>query len=163
MKIFATANILQAMWALPPVTGKTFFKFSIRICINCIGKMHIWGHFHCTMELLLNNYLGYFLIFEKTFVVLFIESAIKPTPLLCANIKYPGILNATNWIYGDLNVSMNQSHQSPFRRVASQSFYSVVYTGPTGACVSMLGQINLKLMEELEFSKSLTDNGTIMK
>ena len=36
-----------------------------------------------------NNYLGHFLIIEKTFVFLFIQSAIKPTPLLYANVQMP--------------------------------------------------------------------------
>ena len=83
-------------------------KFSIAICKTCVGKMLI------IMELLLNNYLGHFLIIEKTFVFLCIKSAIKPTPMLHAN------------------VSMNQSHQSPLWKVASWSFQSTIYTSPTG-------------------------------
>ena len=51
----------------------------------------------------------------------------------------PGILNATDQIDSDLNVSTNQSHQSPPQRVASRSFQSLIYTGPTGECTSMLG------------------------
>ena len=57
-------------------------KFSITICINFVGKMLIWDHFCDIMELSLNKYLGYFLI-----IFLFIESAIKPRPLLHANIQ----------------------------------------------------------------------------
>ena len=41
MKNFTTAKILQAKQALPPATGKKFFKLSISICINCVGKMFI--------------------------------------------------------------------------------------------------------------------------
>ena len=42
----------------------------------------------------------------------------------------PSIPNATDRIGGDLNVSM--SHQSQLQRVASCSFQSTIYTGPTG-------------------------------
>ena len=112
------------------------------------------------MELLL-NYLGQFLIIEKTF--LFIESAIKPIPLLHANVQMSyGVPNATERIGGGLNVSVNQSHQSPLRRVASRSFQSAIYTVPTGCRASILGQINLQLMEELGCSKRLTSDCTIM-
>ena len=52
--------------------------------------------------------------------------------------KCPGVPNATDRIGGDLNVSMNQSDQSPLRRVASRSFQSGIYTGPTGGHASML-------------------------
>ena len=76
--------------------------------------------------------------------------------------KGPGIPNATNQNDGDLNVSMNQAHQSPLRRVASQSFQSAMYTGPMGGQASMLGQINLQLMEELGCSKRLTGDCTTM-
>ena len=62
------------------------------------------------MELLLNNYLGHFLIIEKTFAFLFIEKAIKATPLLQAMSKCPGVLNATNRIGDNLNVFVNQYH-----------------------------------------------------
>ena len=113
-KIFATTKVLQVKQALLPGTCEKFFKFSIAICINCIGKMPIWGHFHMIRELLLNNYLGHFLIIEKTFVFLCIKSAIKPTPMLHAN------------------VSVNQSHQSPLWKVACWSFQSTIYTSPTG-------------------------------
>ena len=91
MKNFTTTKILQAKQALLSTAGEKFFKFSIAICINCIGKMLIWGHFHGIMELLLNNYLGHWniLILVKTFVFLIIESAIKPTPLLHANFQMP--------------------------------------------------------------------------
>ena len=82
----STAKIFQAKQALPPVASEKFFRFSIAIRINCVGKMVIWGHFRGIMELLLNNYLGYFLVIEKTFVFLFTESAIKPTLLLHANV-----------------------------------------------------------------------------
>ena len=95
---------------LAPAKGNFFFKFSIMICVNCVGKMLIWGHFHGIMELLLNNYLGHFLIIEKTFAFLFIEKAIKATPLLQAMSKCPGVLNATNRIGDNLNVFVNQYH-----------------------------------------------------
>ena len=51
------------------------------------------------MEMLLNNYLGHFLIIGKTFVFLFIESAIKPTPLLHAKLQIPWRTecNRSNW------------------------------------------------------------------
>ena len=70
-------------------------KFSIAICKNCVGKMLI------IMELLLNNYLGHFLIIEKTFVFLFVKSAIKPIPLLHANFKMPWHTecNRLNWCW----------------------------------------------------------------
>ena len=42
--------------ALLSTAGEKFFKFSIAICINCVRKMLISGHFHGIMELLLNNY-----------------------------------------------------------------------------------------------------------
>ena len=99
MKIFATTKMLRAKHALPPAAGKSLFKFGIGFCINCIGKMLIWGHLWGIMELLLNNYLGHFLIIEKTFVLLFIKSAIKSTPLLHANVKMPWCTecNQSNW------------------------------------------------------------------
>ena len=75
--------------------------------------------------------------------------------------KYPGVPNATDRISGNVTVSMNQSHQSPLRRVASQSLPSKIYIGPTGGHASMLGQINLQLMEELGSYKRLTGNCTI--
>ena len=53
-------------------------------------------------------------------------------------------------------------NQSPLQRVARRSFQSAIYTSPMGRRTSMLGQINLKLMEELECSKRLTDDCTIM-
>ena len=43
----------------------TMRKLSITICINCVGKMLLWGYFYAIMELLLNNYSGHFLIIEK--------------------------------------------------------------------------------------------------
>ena len=76
--------------------------------------------------------------------------------------KCSAIPNASNWIGGDLNVSMNQGHQSPLQRVASQSFPSMMYTSPMGGHASMLGQINLQFMEELGCSKRLTGDCTIM-
>ena len=99
MKIFATTKIWQAKRALPATAGETFFKFSIAISLNCVGKMLIWGHFCGIMEMLLNNYLGHFLIIGKTFVFLFIESAIKPTPLLHAKLQIPWRTecNRSNW------------------------------------------------------------------
>ena len=68
---------------------------------------------------------------------------------------------ATDWIGGNLNVSMNQSHQSPLQRVANQSFQSAIYTDPMGGCASMVAQINLQLMEELVCSKRLKGDCTI--
>ena len=41
MKMFAVAKILQAKQALLLGAGEKFFRFSIAICINCIGKMLI--------------------------------------------------------------------------------------------------------------------------
>ena len=99
IKIFTTAKILLAKQALLPAASEKFFKFSIVICLNCIWKMLIWGHFCNIMKLWLNNYLGHFLIIEKTFVFLFIESAIKPTPLLLANVQMlqRTKCNQSNW------------------------------------------------------------------
>ena len=76
--------------------------------------------------------------------------------------KCPGLPNATDQIGGNLKVFVKQSHQSPLRRVASQSSQSAIYTGPTGGRESMLGHINQQLMEELGCSKRLTGDGTIM-
>ena len=170
MKNFATAKILRVKQDLRPAAGEKIFKFSIAICINCVAKMFIWGHFRGIMELLLNNYLGHWdiLIFEKTFAFLIVKSAIKPTPLLHANFqmpwrtKCPGAPNATDRIGGDLNISMNQNHQSPLQRVASRSFQSAIYIRPMGGRTPMLGQINLQLIEELGCSKRLTGDCTIM-
>ena len=100
MKKFATAKILQAKQALLPAAGENFFKFSIVICINCDGKMLIWGHFHGIMELLLNNYLGHWDILSlRKLVFLFKESAIKATPLLHATFQMPWRTecNWSNW------------------------------------------------------------------
>ena len=46
-----------------------------------------------------NSYLEHFLIIEKTFVFLFIQSAIKPTLLLDANVQMPWCTecNRSNW------------------------------------------------------------------
>ena len=78
----------------------------------------------------------------------------KPTPLLHVNVQMPGRTkcNQSNW---GQPVSLNQGHQSPLQRLASWSFQSAVYTSPKGAYSFMLGQINLKLMEELGCSKRL--------
>ena len=99
MKSFATTKLLRAKQALPPASNDKICKFNIVICINCVGKMLIWGHFPSIMELLLNKYLGHFLIIEKTFHFLFIESAIKPTLLLHANVQIPWRTecNRSNW------------------------------------------------------------------
>ena len=99
MKILTTTKILRAKRVLPPAAGEKYLKFSIAICINCVGKMLIWGHFRGITELLLNNYLGHFLIIEKTFVFLSTESAIKPTPFLHANVQMPWRTecNRSNW------------------------------------------------------------------
>ena len=96
MKIFATAKVFRGKWALLPTLVKRCFKFSIAICMNCVGKMLIWGHFWGVMELLLKNYLGHFLTIEKTFDFLFLESAIKPTSF---NIQMPcrTECNRSNW------------------------------------------------------------------
>ena len=75
--------------------------------------------------------------------------------------KCPGVPNATDQSGGDLNVSLNQSHQSPLQRVAVEAS-NPQYTGPTGGRASMLSQINLNLMEELECSKRLAGDCTIM-
>ena len=110
-------------------------KFSITICINFVGKMLIWDHFCDIMELSLNKYMGHFLI-----IFLFIESAIKPRPLLHANIQ---ILlrtecNWSNWWWPECFYEPeSSSHHS--QRVASQSFQSTIYTSPMGRCASMLG------------------------
>ena len=76
--------------------------------------------------------------------------------------KCRGVPNITDRIGGDLNVSMNQSYQSPLGRVDSRSFRSTIYTGTMGGRTSMLGQINLQLMEELGCSKRLPGDYTIM-
>ena len=76
--------------------------------------------------------------------------------------KCLSILNATDQICGNLNVSMNQSHQSLPQGVASQSFQSAIYTGPMGGRATMLGQINLQLREELGCSKMVTGACTIV-
>ena len=76
--------------------------------------------------------------------------------------KCRGVPNITDRIGGDLNVSMNQSYQSPLGRVDSRSFQSMMYTDTTGGRASMLGQINLQLMKELGCSKRLPDDCTIM-
>ena len=89
MAIFTTVKILWAKQALLPAAGEIFLKFKIAIHINCLEKMLIWGHFRGIVELLLNIYLGHFLIIGKIFVFLFIESAIKPTPLLQVNVQMP--------------------------------------------------------------------------
>ena len=101
MKLCITAKILWAKQTLVPAAGEK--TFSIAICLNCMGKILIWGHFCYIMELLLNNYLGHFLIIETTFVFLFIESAIKPTPLLHANVQMPCCTecNQSNWQWSD--------------------------------------------------------------
>ena len=137
-------------------------KLSITICINCVGKMLLWGYFYAIMELLLNNYSGHFLIIEKK--IFFSSHKVQQSQHPCYMLmsKWPGVMNGTNRIGSDLNVSMNQSHQSPFWRVASRSFQSAIYTSPTGGPASMLGQVNLQLMKELRCSKKLTDNRTIM-
>ena len=62
--------------------------------------------------------------------------------------KCPGVPNATDRIGGDLNVQV--AHQS------------TIYTSGMGGYASMLGQINLQLMEEFGHSKRLTGNCTIM-
>ena len=76
--------------------------------------------------------------------------------------KCRGVPNITDRIGGDLNVSMNQSYQSPLGRVDSRSFQSRMYTDTTGGRASMLGQINLQLMKELGCSKRLPGDCTIM-
>ena len=108
MKIFATAKILRAKRASSPAASKIFSMFSIQICINCVGKM-----LRGIMELLLNNYLVHFLIIEKIFDFLFIESAVSQHLCYMLTSKCPGIPNATDRIGCDLNVSLNQGHQSP--------------------------------------------------
>ena len=132
MKIFATAKVFRGKRALLPTVGKRCFKFSIAICINCVGKMLIWGHFWGVMELLLKNYLGHFLTIEKTFDFLFLESAIKPTPLLHVNIQMPyrTECNWSNWWQPEC--FYEPASPSPLWRVASRSFQSAIYTGPTG-------------------------------
>ena len=82
---------------MPPAGGEKCFKFSIAICISCVGKMLISVHFRGIMELLLNNYLRHSLIIEKTF--LFIEIAIKPAPVLHPNVQMPWRTecNRSNW------------------------------------------------------------------
>ena len=93
---------------------------------------------------------------------LFIESAINPTPLLCTNVQMPWgtECNRSNWGRPEFFYEP-QSHHSPLQRVASRSFQSAIYTSPKGGRASMLGQINLKLMEELGCSKRLTGDCTI--
>ena len=59
------------------------------ICINCIGKMLLWGHVCGIIELLLNNYLGHFLIIEKKIYFSFHVKCNKDNTLLHANIQMP--------------------------------------------------------------------------
>ena len=66
--------------------------------------------------------------------------------------KCPGEPNATDRTGRDLD---------DLQRVASGSFQSAIYTSPIGECASMLGLINLQLMEELGCSKRLTGDCTI--
>ena len=129
-------------------------KFSIAIFVNCIEKILLWGHFHSIMELLLSNYLWHFLIIEKK-ICFFFSHKVQQSLLSCYMLtsKCPSIPNATDWIGVDLKVSMNQSHQPSHARVASRSFQSAIYTSPIGGWTSMLGHINLQLMEELGYSK----------
>ena len=144
---------------------QNFIKFNIAICINCIRKMLIWGHFRSIMELLLNNCLGYCDILSLRKLLFFFLKKVQQSqhPCYMLTSKYPDVRNATNWIGGDLNVSMNQSHQSSLQRVASRNLQSAVNIGPMGGCASVLGQINLQLMEELGCSKRLTGDCTITK
>ena len=162
MKIFATAKILQAKQALLLAAGQVFFKFSIAISINCVGKMFIWGHFCSIMELLLNNYLGHFLIIEKTFVFLFIESAIKLIPWSHANVQipWPTKCNWLNWWQPECFCEPESPVTTPKSCQMKLPIHNI--TGLTGGCASILGQISLQLMEELGCSKRLADNCTIM-
>ena len=117
MKIFATRKILQAIQALPLADCKIFFKFSIVTCINCGGKILIWGHFQGIMKLLLKNYLGHILIIEKTAVFLFTESAIKPTPLLHTNVQINWCTecNQLNWWWPECFYKSKSPVTTPMR------------------------------------------------
>ena len=55
--------------------------------------------------------------------------------------KLPGVSNSNDQIGGDLNIFMNQCHQSPLQRVASQISKSAMYIVPTGGSAFMLSQI----------------------
>ena len=137
IKPFATANILRAKQVLLPTADEKFFKFSMIICMHCFGKIFIWGHFCSMVELLLNHDLGHFLITEKIFVFLFIESTISWTASLHANIQMPWCTkcNQSNWWQPE----RFYQPESPLWRLANQSFHSTIYTGPMGGCASMLG------------------------
>ena len=50
------------------------WKFSIMICINCVGKILVWGRFCSIIEMLLNN-LEHFLIIEKKNLFFFSHKA----------------------------------------------------------------------------------------
>ena len=136
-------------------------NFNIMICTNCIEKMLLWVHFRGIMELLLNNDLGHFLIIEKNFVFLSSWSAIKPTPLL--HVKFQMLwstkCNQSNWQWP----KCFYEPESPVTTLTSgQLKLPIRDTGPAGGHASVLGQINLQLMQELGCSKSLTGDCTIM-
>ena len=146
-----------------PLQVRDFFKCSIVICINCIGKMLIWGHFHGIMELLLNNYLGHsnILILVKTFVFLIIESAIKPTPLLHANFQMTRHTkcNRSYWWQPECFYEPESPVTTPKSGQPKLPVHNIHWSYEW--CASMLGQINLQLIE-LGCSRRLTGNCTIM-
>ena len=131
---------MRVKQALLLVAGKKYFKFSIAICINCMGNMLIWGHFCGIMELLLHNYLGHgdILIIEKTFVSVFIESAIKPTSLLHADVQnalaYRMQLTklAATWMFLWTRVTSHHSKEWPAE--ASNLQYALVLRVDSHPC-----------------------------
>ena len=133
-------------------------KFSITICINFVGKMLIWDHFCDIMELSLNKYLGYFLI-----IFLFIESAIKPRPLLHANIQ---ILlrtecNWSNWWWPECFYEPESSVTTPKSGQPKLPIHNI-HQSYGSMCIHAGLDKSLKLMEELGCYKRPTSNCTIM-
>ena len=118
-------------------------KFSIAICINCVGKMLIGGHFCSIMELLLNYYLGYWDILSLWKLLFFFWKKVQYSQHTCYMLtsKWPDVPNATDRIGGDLNVSMNQSHQSTLQRVTKPKL--LVHN------IQRSYGINMQLIEEL--------------
>ena len=148
--------------------------FKIKLCgkrqyltesVNCLGvkiDINLSCNFCSILELLLNINLGHFLIIEKTFVLLFTESAIKPTPLLHANIQRPWHTecNQSKWWWPECFYEPDSSVTTPKSGQPKLSIRNVHQSH--GWQASMLGQINLQLMEELGCSKRLTGDCTTM-
>ena len=87
IKIFAVAKMsVVSEGSFVLAAGKSSAS---PICINCIGKMLLWGHVPGIIELLLNNHLGHFLIIEKKNCFSFHIKCNKDNTLLHANIQMP--------------------------------------------------------------------------